>query len=70
MRLGARPGNAVDRISKFFRDNPDEELTPQQVMEKFSISDATDSKCMQELEACGQIERVFVVRNRSKGIAS
>jgi AraC-like DNA-binding protein len=60
-------GSVADRVLKFFEDNPDEELTPQDIQDKFGASTSGTSNLIRRH---GDIlECVHVVRLRSKGIA-
>lgn len=60
-------GSIADRVLKFFQDNPDEELTPQDIRDKFGASYSSASNMLQRH---GDIlESVHVVRLKSKGVA-
>ena len=65
-----RPNSASQRVRRFFRDNPDEELTYAQMMVKFSISQDRVYELVKLMRHEGLIEAVHVVRCVAKGRAS
>jgi hypothetical protein len=52
------------RISDYFKDNPDEELTYADVQTKFSARPRTVERAVQVLCEDGVLERVHVVRKK------
>lgn len=70
MSHGRWPDSVRQRVRQFFVDNPDEELTYEEMAAKF---DTTINHCRELVKALkdeGLIESVHVIRNRSKGTAS
>lgn len=57
------------RVKCFFRDNPDEELTPAAFRAKFGCTEATRRWLIVTLGEEGLLESVHVIRLRVKGIA-
>lgn len=57
------------RLTKFFADNPDEELTMQKIADKYDVGIERVRDVVVELCQTGQLEHVRVVRARQKGIA-
>lgn len=55
---------ARHRIAEFFRNNPHEELTQQDVCAKFSCSRDTVQNAMNDLLVSGEVERVIVYRGK------
>lgn len=61
--------NLKFRVKCFFRDHPDEELTPTDFRLKFGVTEATRRWLIVALAQEGLLESVHVIRLRSKGIA-
>lgn len=55
------------RLRLFFETNPDEELTYADIQDKFSCSYQSAVKSVKKL---GELESVFVIRLKAKGVAS
>lgn len=64
-----KPTSLPGRIERFFTDNPDEELTHLDIVAKFGCSEHAARQAVAKLRGEGLLESLFVIRNRSKGIA-
>lgn len=60
----------LNRVRKFFLENPEEELTPAQLATKFDCSLKQAHKAAQYLRSTGVVESVHVIRRPSVGRAS
>jgi hypothetical protein len=70
MKPGVKHGDGVKaRMARFFRTNPEEELTFEQAILKFSANNYTLRQGVQELVKEGLLESVHVVRLKSRGVA-
>lgn len=65
-----KPGSLRARLLAFFKANPDEELTPRQIGDKFGVSPQRVGDVVTDLTQAQLLERVNVVRLPSKGIAT
>ena len=53
---------AFSRLREFYRQNPDEELTYEQALEKFDVSPRDLSTALWMLKCRGELEMVRVIR--------
>ena len=60
---------ALQRITWFYIENPDEELSIPDIEVKFGLKKQTAQDAVAKLISGGKFERVDVVRRREKGIA-
>ena len=67
---GLQANSANQRVRRFFRDNPDEELTYAQMMVKFSISRNRVYELVKLMRGEELVEAVHVVRHIAKGRAT
>lgn len=58
-----------DRLSQFFADNPDEELSYDDITAKFNCSRGTAEQAVSRLKADRLLESVHVIRLRTKGMS-
>lgn len=66
--MGTKIGHgAFSRLRKFLRDNPDEELTFEQAMQKFGCSQRDLSCALWMLKARDEVEVVRVIRAKKAG---
>jgi len=62
------PNSVAQRVARFFRDNPDEELTYADLAVKFpEVALGTLRDIVKKLSARGEVESVHVIRNPAKG---
>jgi len=62
------PNSIAQRVAKFFRDNPEEELTYPDLAVKFpEAAMGTLREIVKRLGARGEVESVHVIRNPSMG---
>jgi biotin operon repressor len=57
----------VARLTEFYTDNPDEELTYALIREKFGMSRGVVEKAIATLRRVGFLESVHVIRRVEKG---
>lgn len=66
-----RSDSLATRLLEFYRANPDEEMTRQDIADKFGVSLQTVSVTLHRLLVeSRELEYVQIVRLRSKGVAS
>lgn len=65
----AQATDLKSRLTTFFADNPDEELTYAILVQKFDIGMEHARAVVQSLCVDGTLESVHVIRARTKGIA-
>jgi len=63
-------GSSTSKVEAFFLENPEEELSLADIMNKLGVNRKALEFALKRLKDEGLIESVHVVRLRSKGIAS
>lgn len=65
-RTRLKPASKMRMIAAFFLDNPEEELTYEQVQIKFSVPRSTAKAALRDLYAEGLLESVRVIRLKTR----
>ena len=70
MSRGRWGDSLTQRVRQFFAENPDEELTYEDMAAKFDVPVNYCREVVRALKTKGEIESVHVIRNPRKGRAS